>query len=381
MEIGNKIRLYPTKEQEGLFWKFAGTARWAWNESLAYRIARYEKDRSNTTIQQGIEHIQDIKYNNKDYEWVNSVPEAVTKQSIRDLDKAYRSFFKHESDKPVFKKKGKCKVSFYQRTDKFRQVNDTHIKITGIKSYVKIKKCLIPAKVTNTRVSYDGKYWYLSYTYNIQEQVSDGINIIGIDLGIKELATISNGDVYKNINKTQEIKKLEKRKKRLQRKVSHKYDMNKQGKKFIKTENIKKLEQKIRLLDRKLADIRDTYIHTVTKNLVRTTPKKIVIEDLNVKGMMKNRHLSKAVSNQCFHKFRKYLTYKCKMYGVELEVADRFYPSSKMCSCCGNIKKQLSLSDRVYKCEECGIEIDRDYNASINLSRYDKEWKKIVYTH
>lgn len=381
MQIAKKIRLYPTKEQEELFWQFASTARWAWNEALAYRIARYEANGSNTTVQQGIEHIQDLKHNNKEYEWVKSVPEAITKQSIKDLDKAYKFFFENGFGKPKFKKKGKCKTSFYQRTDNFHQVDDIHIKITGIKSYVKIKKCAIPNKVSNTRVSFDGKYWYLSYTYEMQEQVNNGIATIGVDLGIKDLAILSNDNVYKNINKTQEIKKLEKQKKQLQRQVCRKYETNKQGKKFIKTNNIKKLEQKIRLLDRRLTNIRNTYIHEVTKDLVRTTPKKIVIEDLNVKGMMKNRHLSKAVSNQCFNKFRQYLTYKCQLYGIELDVADRFYPSSKMCSCCGNVRKQLSLSERVYKCKECGIEIDRDYNASINLSRYNKDWKKIVYTH
>lgn len=381
MQIAKKIRLYPNKEQEELFCQFAGTSRWAWNESLAYRMARYEKDGSNTTIQQGIEHIQDLKHNNFDYAWVNSIPEAITKQAIKDLDKAYKSFFKRGFGKPKFKKKGKCNTSFYQRTDNFHQIDATHIKITGIKTPIKIKKITIPKKVSNTRVSFDGKYWYLSYTYEVKEQTNNGKDIIGVDLGIKDLAIISNGMRYKNINKTQVIKKLEKQKKRLQRQVSHKYEMNKQGKKFIKTNNIKKLEQRIRLLDRRLTNIRNTYIHEVTKDLVRTTPKKIVIEDLNVRGMLKNKHLSKAISNQCFNKFRQYLTYKCELYGIELEVADRFYPSSKMCSCCGNVKKQLSLSERVYKCKECSLEIDRDYNASINLSRYDKEWKKIVYAH
>ena len=161
-------------------------------------------------------------------------------------------------------------------------------------------------------------------------------------------------------------------KKILQKKCSRKYEINKQGKKFIKTENIKKLEQKIRMIYRRLANIRNTYIHEVTKDLVRTTPKKIVIEDLNVRGMLKNKHLSKAISNQCFNKFRQYLTYKCGLYGIELEVADRFYPSSKLCSCCGNKKTDLKLKDRIYICDNCGFTIDRDFNASINLSRYTK---------
>lgn len=381
MQIAKKIRLYPNKKQEELFWKFAGASRWAWNESLAYRIARYENQGFDTTIQQGIEHIQDLKYNNREYEWIKSIPEAITKQSIKDLDRAYKNFFKNGFGKPKFKKKDKCNISFYQRTDGFRQVNDTHIKITGIKSYIKIRKSQIPIKVSNTRVSYDGKYWYISYTYDVQEKTSDGIDTIGVDLGIKDFAVVSNGKIYKNINRTQNIKKIENQKKRLQKQVSRKYEMNKKNEKYVKTNNIKKIEQRIRLLDRKLTNIRNTYIHEVTKDLVRTTPKKIVIEDLNVKGMMKNKHLSKAVSNQCFNKFRQYITYKCRLNGIELEIADRFYPSSKMCNCCGSVKKQLSLSERIYKCDKCGLNIDRDYNASINLSKYDKDWKKIVYTY
>lgn len=379
MQLAHKIRLYPNKEQEALLFQFANTSRWAWNESLAYRIARYEKDSSNTTIQQGIEHIQDLKYNNPDYAWVRSVPEAITKQAIKDLDKAYKLFFKSGFGKPKFKKKGKSNISFYQRTDNFRQVDDTHIKITGIKSYIKIKKCNIPCRVSNTRVSFDAKYWFLSYTYEVQEQTCDGVDTIGVDLGIKNTAILSNGVTYENINKTPTVRKLEKQKRRLQRQISRKYEMNRQGKRFIKTENIKRLEKKLKLIDRRLANIRNTYIHQITKDLVRTTPKKIVIEDLNVRGMLKNKHLSKAISSQCFHKFRQYLTYKCQLYGIELEIADRFYPSSKMCSCCGNVKQQLSLSERIYKCEECGLEIDRDYNASMNLSNYNKSWRKIVY--
>lgn len=178
MQMVKKIRVYPNKEQEELFWQFADTSRWAWTESLAYRTVRYEKDDSNTTIQQCIEHIQELKHSNSDYSWINSIPEAITKQAIKDLDKAYKSFFKSGFGKPKFKKKGKCNVSFYQRTDNFHQVDDTHIKIIGIKTPVKIKKIDIPKKVSNTRVSFEGKYWYLFYTYEIQEQTNNGINIM-----------------------------------------------------------------------------------------------------------------------------------------------------------------------------------------------------------
>lgn len=372
MKIANKIRIYPTKEQEEQFRRFCGTARWCWNESLAYRKERYEKQGLSTTIQQGIEHIQELKHCHEEYAWVKETPEAVTKQAIKDLDKAFRSFFQNGWGFPKFKKKGKSRESFYQRTDNFRQVDETHIKITGIKKPVKVKKIEIPEKVSNTRVSFDGKYWYISYTYDRKEKQSAGKGSLGVDLGVKELAVVSNGKVYKNINRTPAVRKLEKRKKRLQRKLSGKYEKNRQGNRTVKTANIRKLEQRIRLLDRRLSDIRNTYIHTITSELVKTTPERIVIEDLNVKGMLKNRHLSKAVAGQGFYKFRQCLSYKCQLNGICLEVADRWYPSSKICSCCGNRKNQLSLAERIYKCEVCGLEIDRDFNASINLSKYRK---------
>ena len=237
-------------------------------------------------------------------------------------------------------------------------------------------KCIIPNKVVNTRVSFDGKYWYLSYTYEKDIDTSPNTEeIIGVDLGIKDLAVCSNGKTYRNINKDRIIKQLEKRKKKLQRQVARKYQLNKQGNKFVKTENIKKLEQKIRLLDRRLTNIRNTYIHTMTKELVRTKPKAIVIEDLNVSGMMKNRHLSKAIQQQEFRKCRTQLEYKCKLKNIELVVADRYFPSSKRCSCCGNIKKDLKLKDRIYHCNWCGTELDRDFNASKNLEKYYEERK------
>lgn len=198
-----------------------------------------------------------------------------------------------------------------------------------------------------------------------QKDLSD--TALGIDLGIKEYAICSDSTVYSNINKTDYVCRLEKRKKRLQRQLSRKYGMNKQGNKFVKTQNIIKLEQRIRLIDRKLTNIRDNYVHTVTKQLVLKKPKAIVIEDLNVKGMMKNKHLSHAIGQQNFRKTREYLTYKAELYGIPLIIADRFYPSSKRCSNCGSIKKDLKLKDRVYHCSVCGLKIDRDLNASLNL--------------
>lgn len=211
----------------------------------------------------------------------------------------------------------------------------------------------------------------MTFTHEVEKQ-KDAVYTdvsLGVDLGIKNLATVSNGNVYENINKCENIRRIEKHKKKLQRQLSRKYEMNKQGNKFVKTSNILKLQHKISLIDRRLSNIRHTYIHKITKDLVRTKPKRIVIEDLNVKGMLKNKHLAKSIQTCEFGFFRTVLTYKCKYNNIELIIANRFYPSSKTCSCCGNIKKKLSLSERVYECEVCGLEIDRDLNASINLSK------------
>lgn len=214
------------------------------------------------------------------------------------------------------------------------------------------------------------KFWYLSYCYEIEESElkTDG-DILGIDLGVKNLAVVSDGTVYKNINKSKRVKRLKKRKKYLQRQLSKKYEMNKVGQKYVKTNNIKKLEYKIKMIDRKLKNIRNTYIHTITYQLVMRA-KLLCIEDLNVSSMLKNKYLSKSIQEQEFYKFRQYLTYKCKAYGVALVIADRFYPSTKIMSCCGYKFKYVSLSQRTLTCPCCNKSIDRDLNAAINLRNY-----------
>ena len=228
----------------------------------------------------------------------------------------------------------------------------------------------IGVKYSNPRISYDNKYWYLSVGIEREETKEEVTDVsLGIDLGVKDLAVCSDGTVYKNINKTYVVKKIEKRLKRLQKQVSRKYEQNKKGKEYVKTKNIIKLEKKIQQIHRRLANIRTNYLHQTTTRIVKTKPYRVVVEDLNVKGMMKNKHLSDAIRKQGFYEFKRQLEYKCKLRGIEFVVADRFYPSSKICSQCGKIKKDLKLKDRVYQCS-CGLMIDRDFNASINLSNY-----------
>lgn len=219
--VGGKLRLKPTKEQEYLFFKFCNCARFVYNECLSYKVREYRDNGKSTSIQDCIWYIQDLKITDK-YAWIQETPEAVSKQAIKDLDKAYKSFFRRGNKGfPKYKKKGKSKYSFYQRTDKFYQVDATHIKITGVKSPVKCSKTILPSKVLNTRVVFDGKYWFFTYCYEIEEDpLVDTGNIIGIDLGIKSTAITSEGVYYDNINKSKRVKSLTKRKKHLQRKLS-----------------------------------------------------------------------------------------------------------------------------------------------------------------
>jgi putative transposase len=233
-------------------------------------------------------------------------------------------------------------------------------------------------KYSNPRVTHDGIHWYISIGVEVQEELYELTGeSIGIDVGIKDLAICSNREKpYKNINRTKKVKKLEKKLRRLQRKVSRKYEwnlkssQNKEGRSYVKTSNIIKLEKNIRKLHKNLDNIRTDYRHKVTTEIVRTKPSQIVMESLNVKGMLKNRHLSKAVAQQGFYEFKAMIQYKCERYGIEFVEADKWYPSSKTCSRCGYVKLKLSLSEREFICECCGCVIDRDKNASINLSRY-----------
>ena len=227
------------------------------------------------------------------------------------------------------------------------------------------------AKFHNPRISFDGKYWYISIGVEVEApEIELTDETIGIDMGIKDLAVCSNGMRFENINRTPKAKKLAKKLRRLQRKVSRKYEMNKNGKEYVKTGNIIKLEKQIKLTHRKIANTRLNHIHQATTAIAKSKPGRIVMEDLNVRGMMKNKHLSKAIGEQGFNMFLTILAYKCLFYGIEFVKADRFYPSSKKCCMCGNVKKDLKLSERSYKCPVCNNEIDRDYQASINLSRY-----------
>ena len=374
MILAKKVRLYPTEIQEQKLWQSVGTARFIYNWTIARQEENYKNGGKFIPDNDLRKEITQLK--ETDLQWLSEVSNNVAKQAVKDACDSYKRFFKGLADKPRFKSRRKSKPSFYNDNCKLK-VEDKSVLIEKV-GWINIKPYSIPldTKYSNPHISFDGKYWYISVGIERELPNVELTNeSIGIDVGVKDLAICSNGMTFKNINKTKEVKRLKKVLKRKQRKVSRKYDINKIKKggenrcQFKKTNNIIKLEKEIRLLHRRLTNIRSNHIHQATNKIVKIKPSRVVMETLNIKGMMKNRHLSKAIAEQCLYEFKRQIQYKCKKYGIEFVEADKWFPSSKTCSCCGAIKKDLKLKDRVYQCS-CGLKIDRDLNASINLSRY-----------
>lgn len=365
-----KVRLRPTREQEEKLFQSAGVHRYIYNWTLAKQQENYKL--GNTFLSDG-ELRKEVTQMKKldEYLWIGEVSNDVAKQAVKDACGAYKKFFKGLSGYPKFKSKKKSRPSFFNDTHKLN-VKDKKVRLSKIGWIKTSEKLPENTKYYNPRITFDGKYWYLSVAFEVDSTpaiLTD--EVIGIDLGIKDLAVCSNGTVYKNINKTAKVKKKEKKLRRLQRQVSRKYQHNKKGGTFVKTCNIIKIEKQIRLIQRSLSNIRKNHTHQTTTSIVKTKPRRIVIEDLNVKGMMKNKYLAKSVAQQNFYEFRRQLEYKCKWLGIELIIADRWYPSSKTCNSCSTVNKELKLSDRTYRCA-CGYENDRDLNAALNLAKY--EW-------
>lgn len=376
-----RVMLIPNNKQNTKLFQYANTARFAYNWALGKEKDNYKNGGKFIFDGDLRKEFTRLK-KTKEYSWLNDVSSNVTKQAIKDACDAYKKFFKGYSRFPKFKSSKYSTPSFYQDNVKIKFTN-THVKVEGFASSKKKNKqrlnwirlaehgrIPIDCKYINPRIKYDGLNWYL--TIGIEYEDSDSIpsnDGIGIDLGIKDLAICSDGNKYQNINKTQKIKKLEKRKRKLQRSISRRYEKNKKGGRYCKTSNIIKSEKELLRLNHKLTNIRQNYLHQITFEIIKREPSFICIENLNVSGMMKNKHLSKAVQQQKFYEFRRQIEYKSAWNNIPVVIADRFFSSSKLCSCCGSIKKDLKLSDRIYKCE-CGNVIDRDYQAALNLKQY-----------
>ena len=369
-----KTEINPTVEQKIKIRKTIGTCRFIYNFYLAHNKKLHEDGEkfmssskfriwlNNEYLPQHPEHL-----------WIKEAYSKAVTQSVNNGQTAFTRFFNHESAFPNFKKKGKSDVKMYfvKNNPKDCYCERHRIKIPSL-GWVRIKE---KGYIPTTKDGYEIKSGLVSikadrYYVSVLVEVSDNKAVdhfgegIGIDLGLKDFAIVSNGKTYQNINKSARLKKLERQLIREQRCLSRKYEKLKEGESTQK--NIQKQKLKVQKLHHRIDNIRTDYINKTIAEMVKTKPSYITIEDLNVKGMMKNRHLAKAVASQKFYEFRTKLKAKCNENGIELRVVDRFYPSSKLCHCCGAIKKDLRLSDRIYRCN-CGYVNDRDFNAALNL--------------
>ncbi|EOT2917681.1 RNA-guided endonuclease InsQ/TnpB family protein [Clostridium perfringens] len=385
MKKAYKMEINPTDKQKSKIHRTIGVSRFIYNFYIARNKEIYEREGKFVSGMDFSKWLNNEYIpNNQEMKWIKEVSSKATKQAIMNGDKSFRDFFKKAKGFPKFKKKKNQDVkAYFPKNNKTDWTIERHrVKIPTL-GWIRLKEFgYIPVNsiVKSGTVSQKADRYYVSILVEETDiKISNPNNAgVGIDLGIKEFAVCSDGIKFKNINKTSTVKKVEKKLKREQRKLSRKYESLKIRNKNIKEgratrQNIQKQIIKVQKLHQRLTNIRTDYINKIVSSIIKQKPSYITIEDLNVKGMMKNKHLSKAITSQKFFEFKTKLTVKCKENHIELRIVDRFYPSSKTCSKCGKVKKDLKLSDRIYKCD-CGFTIDRDLNASINLKNA-KEYK------
>lgn len=378
--------LKPNNKQRTRLYQFAGAARYIYNWTIDKEKEQYEKHLKDSKEKGFIKddvlrkELTQMK-KQKEYAWLNDVAACVTRQAVKDACNAFMNYFRKIAEYPVYKTRKDSVMSFYQDADKMH-VTEDYVILTALSSSTKANKARfnkvkfaesgkipIVDKYYNPRVKYEDGQWWFSVAIEApdckSEQKTDGI---GIDLGIKDLAICSDGTVYGNINYTESFKQLEKKQKRIKRSIERKYEQN--GR---KTQNIIKEEEKLRKVNRKMCNIRHNYVHQVTSEIVKKQPAFICIEDLNVSGMMQNKNLAKDIKYETFYEFREQIQNKTKRCGIPVIIADRYYPSSKLCNKCGYKKQDLTLDERVYICPRCGYKNDRDLNAALNLRDYGKQ--------
>ena len=373
-----KIEIKLTKEQKTQVNKTIGTERFIYNEYIKYNQEQYKLGNKFVSAFDFSKYINNVYLpNNPDKKWIKEVSSKSVKQAMIYGEIAFKKFFKGLSSFPVFKKKGKNELGAYflknnKKDFEFyrHKIKIPTLKFVRVKEYRYIPKNAIIKSGTITKIA---DRYFLSLVIEVDDIVkteNKNIKGLGVDLGIKETAICSDGKVFRNINKTKKVKKIKKKLKREQRKMARSIEYSKSKKiKLKELKNFNKKKLKVQKIFYRLNCIRDDYNNKIVDEITRAKLKYITIEDLKVSNMMKNRHLSKAIQEQNFYAIRTKLINKCKERNIELRLVDTFYPSSKTCSCCGGIKKDLKLKDRIYKCSSCGIEIDRDYNASINLEK------------
>ena len=418
-----RIKLLPNNKQQTKLFQFAGASRFAYNWALDKQMDNFREGRK---LQSDYDLRKEftVLRNSEEYSWLLCISNNVTKQAIKDLCIAYKNFFRKQRQKgyvkyspkklahfaridrkptvydmnghPKFRSKKNGDFRFYQDNVKI-QFTETHVKLENIAGSKKknrqrlnwirlAEKGKIPigAKYASPRITFDGENWWLSVGIRVSRKLKPmrGLKFVrkqlsrlytegvGIDLGIKDLAIVSDSTVVKNINKTHTVRKLKKTRRRLQRQVSRKYQMNKKGDSYCKTSNLVKSEKRLLRINHRLASIRANHVHQATTAVIQRKPSLVCLEDLNVQGMMKNKHLSEKVQEQKFYEFRRQIEYKAHWARIPVVIADRWFPSSKTCVECGYVNKDLKLSDRTYVCPACGNVIGRDFQAAMNLKRY-----------
>ena len=373
-----KIELKLTVAQKIKVCQTIGTERFIYNEYIKYNQEQYKLGNKFISANDFSKYLNNIYLpNNPDKKWIKEVSSKSVKQAMIYGEKAFKNFFKGLSAFPVFKKKGKNELGAYfvknnKKDFEFyrHKIKIPTLKFVRVKEYGYIPKNAIIKSGTITKIA---DRYFLSLIMKVEDSVkatNTSSKGLGIDLGIKDTAICSDGRVFKNINKTKKVKKLKKKLKREQRKISRSIEYSKSKKiKLKELKNFNKKKLKVQKIFYRLNCIRDDYNNKIVNEITRAKLKYITIEDLKVSNMIKNKHLSKAIQEQNFYAIRTKLINKCKERNIELRLVDTFYPSSKTCSCCGSIKKDLKLNDRIYKCCNCGLEMDRDYNASINLEK------------
>lgn len=358
-----------------MMWQHIGSCRFIWNYMLNVQQKRFEANEKHLSGFDMINLLKPLK-NDGEHGWLYDVANASMQIVCRDLDKAYKEAFKKTRGFPKFKTRKKAKPAYPVRDTIYFKAGRASIEKIG---KVKYKTDFnLPEgkgfKFSNPRISNANGKWMLSFGMECESQAPVLTDIsMGIDLGVKDLAVVEFDHrkiKFSNINKSKRVRTLHRALARHQRSASRKYEANRRGRRYVTTRNIEKENAVIRRIQNRISNIRSNYIHQTTHALISMLPKRVVMEDLNVQGMMKNRHLARAVQEQGFYEFIRQMQYKCEWNGIDFVQADRFYPSSRTCSCCGGYKKDLRLSDRLFKCGECGAIIDRDYNAAVNLSRY-----------
>ena len=383
-----KVMLLPNNKQRSRFFQCCGVSRFGYN----WALDKIQDDYNNGIKFKGDCELRreftQLKKKNE-FSWLNNYSNNITKQAIKDACNAQIAFMKGDKGKPEFKSKKKSKPAFYVDPYKIK-FTGTHVKLEKLTTSKKANKqrlnwvklaevgyIPIDCKYQNPRVTFDGINFWISVSVEVKDNTElPQIHGIGIDLGVTNLAVCSDKVRYKYINKTAKVENVKKKLKRGQRKVSKKYLKNKKGGKFHKTKNIKKAEKQLLKLNHRLTNIRYNYLQQTTTEIINRKPMFIAVEDLNVSGMMKNKHLANAIQEQCFNMFYWMIKYKAEMNHIKVIDADMWYPSSKTCSNCGSVNKDLKLNDRTFKCPVCGFKLDRDYNASINI-RDCKDYKLV----